>query len=134
MGPLFLTVKKNRKMENNHQQSKLFGIYDQLKQKPVESLTPEELSDAIKQNIRCIGLIPEGMQVEGMPNLSKQEIEDIKSVSNADIIDGVFRGLPKERKTELVCLAAVQADNHNFLHVPEKYRTDELILNVLRKN
>jgi len=34
----------------------------------------------------------------------------------------------------LVCLAAVQADVLNFLHVPEKYRTDELIISVLQEH
>jgi len=65
--------------------------------------------------------------------LSQQEMEDIKAVSDAIYLDGVFSNLPIERRTEVVCLAAVQADGLNLQDVPEKYKTDEMILNVLRK-
>ena len=65
--------------------------------------------------------------------LSRQEMEDIKLAANADIFNDFFSVLPEERKTELVCLAAIQANCMNFSYVPEKYRTDQMIINVLQK-
>ena len=122
-------------MKNDHQQSELFGIYDLLKQKPVELLTPEEWSDAVKQDIRCIGLIPEWMTVKDIPALSKQEIEDIRLVSDDDVFEGLkYPGLPPERRTEAVSQAAFNAEYRNLHHAPGQILTDEIILSVLRQD
>jgi hypothetical protein len=124
-------------MENNHQQNaqnKSVSIYEKLKQVAPESLTAEELSEAIKQDIRCIGLVPKGMKIEGLPKLSKQEIADIKSVSDAFYTDGEFFALPPERRTEAVSQAAVLADSTYLLNVPKNTLSDKFILNVLRMN
>jgi len=124
-------------MENSNQQkNEVIDMYDQLKQTPPELRTSKELSDAIKRDIRCIGLIPEGMIVEGIPGLSQQEIEDIKLVSETKTsIDykDTFYDLPFERRTEAVSQAAVNSDVQHFLYVPEKARSDELVLSVLQK-
>jgi hypothetical protein len=66
--------------------------------------------------------------------ISQQEIEDIKLVSESIFLDGTFASLPPERKTKLVCLAALQADTTHLKDVPKKYQTEELILSVLRKD
>jgi hypothetical protein len=123
-------------MENNRQQSpkkKPVSIYEKMKKKPSKSYTAEEILEAIKQDIRCIGLVPDGMQIEGLPKLSKQEIEDIRSVSDDGILKNVYCDLPLERRTEVVSQAAVRALCMNLKVVPEKYQTDELILSMLRR-
>jgi len=164
-GSLFFNLQKINKMGNIHPQNEPVGMYEKLKNTPPELLTPKELSEAIKEDIRCVDFLPkemedsEGFWVERtgfnsrsfvyVPErrenlhihdfsekgkLSQQEMEDVKLVFNAMFFDGKFSALPPERKTELVCLAALQSDPMHLKHVPEKYQTDELILCVLRKD
>jgi hypothetical protein len=129
-------------MEDNHQQYETDNVYHQLKRLPSERLTPDELSEAIKRDIRCVGLIPEGMQIEGMPNLSKQEIEDIRFICSenwSDIDDddymlNKFDMLPQERRTKAVSQAAVLNDAWNIKWIPKNILTDDLILFALRKD
>ena len=116
-------------MENNT------SIFETLKQRPPESLTSEELSEAIKQDIRCVGLVPEGMQIEGMSRLSKQEIKDIKAVSDDhEYLRWSLHKMPLERRTDAVCQAAVNADPLNLMDVPENKLSDVYLLHLLRKD
>jgi hypothetical protein len=63
-----------------------------------------------------------------------QEIEDIKSVSEALMFDNVFSTLPLERRTEAVSQAAVLADGLNLEYVPKNILSDEFILSVLQND
>jgi hypothetical protein len=123
-------------MENSHQQNEPAGVYEKMKNTPPELRTPKELSEAIKQDIRCAGLVPKGMKVEGMPALSKQEIEDIRLVSDAkyELYEkNAFSRLPVERRTEAVSQAALNADVGNFHEIPDAAMSDELIKSALQK-
>ena len=133
-GSLCFNHQKINKMDDKQLSNEALGIYEKLKQKPAKSLTPKVLSKAIKQDIRCVGLVPEGMQVKGMTDLSKQEIEDIRAVSDElfNYFDGdAFSDLPPERRTEAVSQAAVNADVNHFYDVPETSRSDNLIMSAL---
>ena len=110
------------------------SVYETMKQRLPETLTSKELSEAIRRDIRCITLVPKGMPVDGMPKLSKQEKNDIKSVANSSLKDNVFANLPSKRRTEAVSLAAVYADPFHLKEVPNFIKSDEFILKVLQKN
>ena len=95
------------------------SVYEKLKQTPPEQLTSEELSEAIKEDIRCILLVPKGMHVEGMPNLSKQEIKDIRLVADNDDME-FSCPVPPKRRTEAVLKAAVLADPYFLKNAPSQ--------------
>jgi hypothetical protein len=122
---------KDNRISNQYEQNK---VYQSLKERAPETLTSEELSEAIRQDIRCVGLVPKGMKIEGMPELTKQEIKDIRFVSDAFFLDGAFASLPLKRRTEAVSQAALIADSYNLKHIPEELKTDELILSMLQKD
>ena len=119
-------------MKNEHYEP--VNVYERLKETPPEKLTSDELSKAIKEDIRCALFVPKGMQVEGMPKLSKQEIEDIRLVADTFFLDMKFSKLPPERRTEAVSQAAVSACCMYLKDVPENIKTDEFIINALRKD
>jgi len=128
---------KINKMEIEDMKYEPTGVYGRLKRTPTELLTPEVLSESIKQDIRCVVLVPEGMQLEGMPVLSQQEIEDIKLVADEsfDYFEpDAFSALPPERRTEAVSLAAVNSDVNHYFNVPEAVRSDNLILSALSRH
>ena len=107
-------------------------IYEKLKETPPEKLTPDELSKAIKEDIRCVLFVPEGMLVEGMPKLSKQEIYDIRKVADLFFLDKTFPVL-RSNCTEAVAQAAVLADAFFLKNVPNEVLSDEFIIKVLQK-
>ena len=109
-------------------------VYQKMKQTPPDRLTSSELSEAIKEDIRCVLFVPEGMQVEGMPKLSKQEIYDIRLVADDNVIYDEFSALPLERRTQSVSQAAVNADYQSLTEVPKNIQSEELILSVLRRD
>ena len=107
-----------------------------------ENMKTEELClIALKSNPDAMEFVPENIR-ESLHNhdfnekgkMTQQEMEDVKSVFCSIFLDGTFASLPPERRTELVCLAALQADPMHLKYVPEKYLSDELILSVLRMN
>ena len=121
-------------MENDNLHDKTMDVYEKLKETPPELRTSKKLSKGIKQDIRCVGLVPEGMQVKDMPKLSKQEIEDIRLVSDAPFDyfkPDAFASLPPERCTEAVSQAAVNCDVNHYYGVPEAVISDKLIWSVL---
>ena len=123
--------------ENDNLQNETLDVYEKIKETRPELRTAKELSEGIRQDIRCVGLVPEGMQVEGMPKLSKQEIEDIKSVSDEpfDYFEpDAFSSLLPERRTEAVSQAAVNSYVNHFYNVPETAITDKLIWTALPQN
>ena len=67
---LFLYVKT----ENNNLQNDTVDVYEKLKNTPSEALTSKALSKDIKQYILCIGLVPEGMQEEGIPSYRNRRL------------------------------------------------------------
>jgi hypothetical protein len=122
----------DNRLSIQNEQNRYIDVYKSLKQRPVELLTPEELSEAIRQDIRCVGLLPEGMEVEGMPKLSKQEIEDIRFVSDSVFMDQKLAELPEERRTEAVSMAAILSDSLNSWKVPKMMQSDDFIWDLLR--
>ena len=137
-GKMNNNIKQKFQMENNNPLS----VYKSLKQRAPESLTAKELSEAIKQDIRCIALIPEGMQVEGIPELSKQEIDDIKFICSEnrtdeeedDFMINKFDTLPLERRTKAVSQAAILNDSLNLQRTPENIWSDDFLLWALRND
>lgn len=107
------------------------GYYCILKCVPPERIEKQLFCDAINTDIRCINYVTEGMQIEGIPKLTRQEIEDIKSVS--DLCEGgrTYSELPVERKTEAVSHAAV-ACGSSLAYVPENILTEDFILKQIK--
>ena len=119
-------------MKNSQPKNEQVSSYENLKHTPPEFRTSKELSEAVKRDIRCVGLVPEGMRVEGIPKLSKQEIEDVKFVADTVFMDKALADLPPERRTTSVSMAALLADSLNIWEVPEKILSDEFILKLLQ--
>lgn len=87
-------------------------------------ITPEVATEAVRQNFRCIALLPQTC----LPKITKQEREDIKQINSIED----FKALPVERKTEAVCYAEVLRDYHSFYYIPEKVLSDRIIIQALQ--
>lgn len=87
-------------------------------------ITPEVATEAVRQNFRCIALLPQTY----LPEITKQERKDIKRINSIED----FRDLPVERKTEAVCYAEVLRDYKSFYYIPEEVLSDRIIIRALQ--
>lgn len=96
-----------------------------------EYVTSEIAKEAINQDVRCIALVPPGIE---LPGITDWERVDIKAVVGDDNGTGVFDKLPPERQTELVSLVAVSVDPNNLYVVPDRSRSDRVIEAALKQD
>lgn len=116
--------------------NKAIDFYDTFKMVVDETrfLKKERLLEAIQLDFRCSVLIPEWMEIEGLPKLTEQEKKDIVLVGNRNQDEFAYPKLPVERRTEAVSFAAVEAYIYNIRNVPEEIRTEKLMEIFIRRN
>lgn len=108
---------------------KEIGAYKLAKNFNPEAINSDVANQALRQDLRCIACIPEGVQHD--ITLSEQEIRDIKFISKDSEYVNKFERLPDERKTENVCFVAVGIVPFNLDRVPKTSRSDRVIEKAL---
>ncbi len=112
-----------------------YGAYDIMREINKSQIDEKIASEAVRQDIRCISLIPEGIRINGLEGVSEQEISDIHFHTMPDPGDeGRFANLARGRRTEPVSWAAVMNDGDSLEHVPEQARSRRVIDAALRQS
>ncbi|WP_292268868.1 DUF4116 domain-containing protein [Butyricimonas sp.] len=96
-----------------------------------EYVTSEIAKEAINQDVRCIALVPSGIELPGITDLERVDIKAVVRDGNGT---GVFDKLPPERQTELVSLVAVSVDPNNLYVVPGANRSERVIEAALKQD
>lgn len=111
-----------------------YGAYDIIREIDKSLIDEKIASEAVRQDIRCISLIPEGVKVKGMEGISGQELSNIHFHTMSDPGDECrFANLMRGRRTEAVSWAAVMNDGDNLEYVPEEARSGRVIDAALRQ-
>lgn len=91
-------------------------------------------NEAVRQDMRCIALIPEKIPYD-KPSMTWEEEYDIKSIAFDRLpVRSTFFSLPEERRTELVSFVAVTANPANLSLVPKENRSDRVIETALKQD
>lgn len=93
--------------------------------------------EAVKQDIRCVGHIPESLErnISIITGISEKEIHNIMLIMRSGPGDEYcFRNLYYKDRTEAVSLASVMKNGYNLEYVPEELRSQKIIKAALKDN
>ena len=107
--------------------NKKIDIYSAINNLPNELITPEIYEAGIKEaNIKILDLLPEEYLTEDNINAILDSKENNYSWNTFSL-----SAIPEKAKTQKVCNAAVEKSLDNYLTVPEKKRTNDMLLKIM---
>ncbi|GAB6010324.1 DUF4116 domain-containing protein [Dysgonomonas reticulitermitis] len=114
-----------------------YGAYNIIREIDASVMNDKIAYEAVKQDIRCVGHIPENLErnISIITGISEKEIHNIRLIIRSGPGDEYcFRNLFYKDRTEAVSLAAVMKDGYNLEHVPEELRSRKIIKAALKDN